>query len=537
MNLNIKSAYLLLLVSFAALRTNGQVIPIGFLDFDGHARSLQLLNRLDSNISFFVRPSNYGLGFDKSLKMGWKMGEAWTGMDATMPTTTKYYFDDGKGIFMVLPTTLRSKFNSHHPFGWIDEAMKAAKGLQSALSGGFFTQYGPFSLQVQPEYYQGSNPDFEFNSAYGAKATGAYSNFLRGNSSVLVHAGAMAAGFSTQSIWFGPGQYSSLILSNNATSFPHLSFHTTRPLCTPLGTFEWQLIAGTLDEDSASGGLYENRHLKSAVLKEDSRYYNAVNISFQPRFLKNVFIGAARAFQIYSGDLQSLETNFFNKYLVVLNPGFKKATLQDEGNRGDQQFSIFTRWTFPKSHAEFYFEYGQNDHKANFRDLAINVQAGAAYLVGFKKVIPLKQSRFIELNGEMIQMAQSADYLLRNTGNWYEHGQMSQGMTNDRQIIGAGSGFGNNVQSLKVNWVNGIQKIGIIAQRVQHDPIGFRGQSALLLGKTPWNELCYGINARFAYKSLIASLEIQYTSSKNYAWEAGNRKSNLYSLLNLAYLW
>ena len=58
MNLNIKSAYLLLLVSFAALRTNAQVIPIGFLDFDGHARSLQLLNRLDSNISFFVRPSN-----------------------------------------------------------------------------------------------------------------------------------------------------------------------------------------------------------------------------------------------------------------------------------------------------------------------------------------------------------------------------------------------------------------------------------------------------------------------------------------------
>jgi len=114
---------------------------------------------------------------------------------------------------------------------------------------------------------------------------------------------------------------------------------------------------------------------------------------------------------------------------------------------------------------------------------------------------------------------------------------MSQGMTNDRQIIGAGSGFGNNVQSIKVNWVNGIQKIGIIAQRIQHDPISLSGSNMLGLRTNRWNELCYGVNARYAYKNLIASLELQYASSKNYAWEAGNRKSNLYSLLNLAYIW
>ncbi len=537
MNVNKKYACLLLLGWFASFGTSAQVLPIGLLDLDGHARSLQLLQRLDSNLSFFVRPTDYGRGFDRSTKMGIKMGQGWTGVDSSMPSATSYHFDDGKGIFMVLPTSLRAKFNSHHPFGWNDEAMLASKGLQTALSGGFFTQYGPFSLQVQPEYYQGSNPEFEHNAAYGAKTNGSYSKFLPGNSSALLHAGAMAAGFSTQGIWFGPGQFSSLILSNNATSSPHLSFHTTRPLYTPLGTFEWQLVAGQLDEDSASGGLYENRQLKPAVLREDSRFYNAVNISYQPRFFKNFFIGAARAFQIYSKDLQSLETSFFNKYLVVLNPGFKKSSIQDEGFRGDQQFSVFTRWLFPKSHAEFYFEYGQNDHKANFRDLAINVQAGAAYLAGFKKVIPLKQQRFVEVSGEMIQMAQSPDYLLRNTGNWYEHGQMSQGMTNDRQIMGAGSGFGNNVQTLKLNWVNGIQKIGIIAQRIQHDPIGFRGQSALLLGNSLWNEYSYGINARYAYKRMIASLELQYATSKNYAWEAGKRKTNLYSLLNLAYIW
>lgn len=532
--------YLFLPVFFSiifSLSIKAQVMPIGLLDLDGHARSLQLLNRLDSNISFFVRPTNYGLGFDNSSKLGRSMSLGWTGVDSMAFRSQQWEFDEGKGVLLVLPSTMRAKFNSKYPYGWNDEAMLSAKGLQTVFSAGIFTQYGPFSLQVQPEWYQGSNQPFAYNAAFGEKTTGAYSKFLPGNSSALVNIGAMAAGFSTQAIWWGPGQYSSLILSNNATSFPHLTFHTTRPLCTPLGTFEWQLVSGKLDEDSAAGGLYENRHLKPAILREDSRYYNAVTITYQPRFFKNFFLGAARAFQIYSGDLKSLETDFFNKYFVVLNPGFKKSTIQAEGFRGDQQFSVFTRWVFPKSHAEFYFEYGQNDHKANFRDLAINVQAGAAYLAGFKKLIPLKKQGFLELAGEMVQMAQSPDYLLRNTGNWYVHGEMAQGMTNDRQIMGAGSGFGNNVQTLRGNWVNGVQKFGVIFQRIQHDPIRLSNENALLLSKNLWNEYAYGINARHAYKKWIASMDVQFVHSRNHGWEAGKNRNNFYTLLNLAYIW
>ncbi len=512
-------------------------MPIGFLDLDGHARSLQLLSKVDSNFSFFVRPSNYHLGFEHFRRKKKPMTEAWTGVDTMMPTATRFYFLRKKGVFQLMPTMMRVKYNSHHPYGWNDEAMRAARGLQTSFSTGIFAQYGPLSIQLQPEWYQGGNPTFEHNGDFGAPSTGKYSKWIPGNSNVLLHAGPVAAGISTQSIWWGPGQFSSLILSNNATPFPHLTFHTTRPLKTSIGSFEWQLVLAQLDEDSAKGGLYENFHLKPAKLTDDSRFYNAVNISYQPRFFKHLYIGASRAFQIYSKDMEEINGDFFNKYLVALNPGFKKSSIQDQGRRGDQQASFFARWLFPKSHAEFYVEYGQNDHKANYRDYAINMQAGAAYLVGFKKLFLLKDKRFMELSGELLQMAQSTDYVLRNTGNWYVHGQMIQGMTNDRQILGAGSGMGNNVQSMKLSWVNGIQKLGLVFQRIQHDPKALVGGYPLLLRPVFWNEYAYGVYGRYVYKRFVGSLDIHFTTTRNYAWEKDRRRNNIYSMLNIAYIW
>lgn len=515
-----------------------QILPLGFLELDQHARSLQLLGKLDSNSSFLLRPTNYGAGFDKSMKRGTPITELWTGIDTMMPKSTRFYFDKGDGVVMLLPAMMKAKFNNHHPFGWNDEAMKAAKGLQTYFSTGVYAQYGPISIQLQPEWYQGGNPSFEHFGQYGAATEESYSKVLLGNSSAFLNIGATAIGVSTSAVWFGPGQFSSLVLSNNATNFPHTSFQSTRPALTFLGSFEWKLIAGKLNEDSAAGGLYENRHLKPAVLTDDTRYYNAVMVSFQPKFFKNLFIGASRAYQIYTRDFKNDQSGFIEKYLIVLNPGIKNGSIAgSNSNKGDQQLSVFTRWVFPKSHAEFYFEYGQNDHKANARDYALNVQAGAAYLAGFKKVFPLKQERFIELSGEMLQMSQSVDYLLRNTGNWYVHGQMAQGMTNDRQIMGAGSGFGNNVQTLRGSWVNGIQRMGVTLQRIQHDPVGLAGPGFFGHRLHNWNEMSYGVFGRYAYKRWIASLDMQLSFSKNYAWEGNVNRTNFYSMLNLAYIW
>ena len=53
-------------------------------------------------------------------------------------------------------------------------------------------------------------------------------------------------GVSTENLWWGPGVRNSLIMSNNAPGFGHISFNTTAPVLTKIGSFEWQLISGVL---------------------------------------------------------------------------------------------------------------------------------------------------------------------------------------------------------------------------------------------------------------------------------------------------
>jgi hypothetical protein len=141
-------------------------------------------------------------------------------------------------------------------------------------------------------------------------------------------------------------------------------------------------------------------------------------------------------------------------------------------------------------------------------------------------------------------MAQSNIYVLRNSGNWYVHGQIWQGMTNNRQILGAGSGFGNNVQTFTIAKLDGIKKLGIKIQRIQQDPKGTvydasLGQSLnnLYLRDNQWNDFSFGLMARWKFNKIIASAEVQQVFSNNYSWLKNNNRSNFYGLLNIAYLW
>ena len=195
------------------------------------------------------------------------------------------------------------------------------------------------------------------------------------------------------------------------------------------------------------------------------------------------------------------------------------------------------RYLFPKSHAEFYWEYGWNDHKYNLRDLTLDVQHASAYIVGFKKLYPFAKGAWVDMGVEFTHMAQSTNYLVRNAGNWYFNAQDLQGYTNGNQIMGAGSGFGNNVQTISTNWWKKKNKIGLKFQRIQHDPKGHRGTlNGLGLRAVQWNDIAIGLNGQYFYKRFLLNTELQLVDSRNYVWEQDNNKKNFYMLLNLTYL-
>jgi hypothetical protein len=359
-----------------------------------------------------------------------------------------------------------------------------------------------------------------------------------GQSYAQVKVWNVGLGFSNENIWWGPGQNNALIFSNNAPGFGHLHFSTTKPIKTPVASFEFQVIAGGLDQDTTINS--ESFRQQPAPYTRKWRYVNGIVFSIQPKFIPGLHVGFTRAFQFYGNNIDTTSSPFLEKYLPAVNAFFKKkintqADAPGEDDQRDQVASLFMRFLMPKNHFEFYVEYGFNDFKANTRDLIQDVQHSSAYLAGFKKVFTVSKEKYYTISGEIVQMAQSTNYVVRNAGNWYTSGAIKQGFTHMNQILGAGSGLGNNVQSLAVDRVDGLNRLGLKVQRIQNDP---RAQLAsvnqLWLSPIAWNDFVWGPTAQWTREKLLVRGELQFVHSKNYAWMR-EKKFNLFSSINLIY--
>lgn len=429
--------------------------------------------------------------------------------------------------------------NTSRPFGWGNGSMIVAKGGQARISSGLFYKTKLLEVNIQPEWVRAANKPYKTTATYGFNTNKNYNKFFMGQSYAQINMGPLAAGFSNENVWWGPGQSNALIFSNNAPGFGHLHFSTRRPIQTPVFDFEWQFIAGGLDQDS----LLNSEILFQKPGKYDSkwRYMNGMILSLQPKIIPGLYIGFSRVMQFYSPTLKN-KTPFLERYLPSLTEFFKEkintqSDAPDQDDSRDQQATVFMRMVFPKEKFEFYFEYGLNDFKENTRDLVQDAQHAGAYVVGFKKMVDKGNKKYISIAGELVQMAQSPIYLVRNAGNWYEHSRMVQGFTHMNQILGAGSGMGNNVQMIHIEKVEKENRFGLKFQRIQNDPRQLAATVATQwLSPIKWTDFSFGPTFSFSKKRFSLQGEAQYVNSKNYGWSKG-RLSNLYSSLNLIYHW
>ena len=503
-----------------------QSIPVGTVG-DEYFRILQLQGKIDPKYSFSSRPN--------FLTNKFPIDSFYQLIDSNLSTNIalKTRFVE----FRPLLAQIRSQYNSLHPYGWNDEGMIKAKGIQTMARIGVYTRIGPLHIQFMPEHVNAENPPYEISNEFGTITKDRLEQNFIGQSSVRLNLSAVSIGFSNENIYWGPGQYGALIMSNNAPGFAHYTFNTIRPIKTFLGSFEFQLVTGRLEQDPMAP--FETFNLKTNATWKEPRIFNGLNMVFQPKFFPNLFIGINRAYQYNERNLEAQGNGFVDKYLPVFSKIFKSTvggTDEDKIER-DQQLSIFTRWLFPKSNAEMYFEYGWNDHKDNFRDFWIDPEHAASYLIGFKKLKPLSKNRWLELNAEVIQTAQTTDYLVRTAGDWYIY--PNGGYNHFNQILGAGTGLGNNMQIVQMNLLKGLSKIGIKLQRIQYQPnpanIYYVFES---LGLRPlrWTDIGIGFNAQKHWKNIIIAPEVHFINSMNYAWTFSSN-FNLFAQLNVTYLW
>lgn len=374
-------------------------------------------------------------------------------------------------VLKLMPLKVGVQIGSHNPYPEMGQFIQS-KGYQNLITSGILGSWGPLSFQFQPLFIYAQNKNYSFGPEKESKieyieyfGEGSYSKILPGQSSIRLNYGAFSLGVSTENIWWGPGQYNSLLFSSNAFGFKHLTLNTRKPAKTFLGVFEGQLILGKLENFK--------RFIRDG--KEDWRYVNGITMSFQPKWIPGLFLGASRVFQQYS----SYSNQTFAYYFPIFEP-FQKVQLVDPNSPDfdsteyddrlqSQQFTGFARLVIPKAKAEVYFEYGRRDHAVDWREFLLNPEHARAYIFGFKKLISLSNEAFFQINGEMLQQQESINILTRygisGGQSWASHG-IKQGFTHQGQMLGPGVGPSSNVQTLETSWVKGIKKIGIRWERL-----------------------------------------------------------------------
>ncbi len=501
---------------------NAMPIAVGYTDFDENIRDLQLLGKLPTDNSLTIRPYILpkSVTYDSLLKA----------IDPSIINNGhlvhKKHFD-----LQLLPVNFLQKYNSHHPYGWNDGPLSFSKGYQYLVSGGVYMHWRNIHLTLRPEYFRTASDYYESGNTWG-DLTPNVKKLILGQSNFKIDFGPLSIGGGSNNLWLGPGFFSSILMSNNPEGFGHVELSTNRPIKTPIGNFEMMLMGASLTQNDNQG--FENYNLRRTLIHFKTRYLNLININFTPIFLKNINFGVNRVFHTWSPNSLS---NFSKNYLLVFNSLFRNQ-YRDDDRPIDQLLSVYSKFKFPKSNAEIYFEYGLNDGSSNLRELLTDLSHSSASIIGIRKIQQLNAKNFFTITAEATRMSQTPSYLLRNAYNWYEHGRLSAGYTNENQVLGAGSGWGNNVMTFNIKYGSFSNFFGFQFQRIEQNPrrlVGTVGNA--WLGDIYWNDYSYGVNAQIKYNKLLLRINTEWVNSINYLWLDRNNKNNFFLFFNTIYIW
>jgi hypothetical protein len=509
--------------------------------FDDVVRTSQLYGNSDSSFSFCIRPI-YSLSSFDSLSRS-----------AAYPKESIQSIPKRFKNVVLQPVILQQQYNTRHAYGWNDGSMIPAKGYQNHLSFGASYKKGMISLQVRPEAVFAYNSYFSTSPmqidnvwyAYNEIITnvidaperfgyGRYAKFFPGQSHLKINYRKLSFGISTENLWWGPGIRNSILMSNNAPGFPHLSFNTTQPVKSPVGTFEWQLMSGILKGSKIVPDDTSRRFNGRDIFRPKpfkGRYLNGVVIAWQPKWTKGLFLGISRVFYQYLSDIRP----GIDGYVPVVGKFFKKNLPSEDAQRRDQLASFFFRLILPKEKAEVYGEYGRNDHSYNLTDFYLQPEHSRAYTLGLSKIFDGRK-KDLQLYAEMTGLQMPSTMLIRQGQSWYVHYQIREGYTNYGQVIGAGIGPGSSSQTIGMKLLSGFDRMGVSFERVvRNNDFYYSAFGPLADWRKNWVDLSMNLNKSWRTKRIIYEAHLSYVRSLNYQWYYPHT-TNLNARLGLCYI-
>lgn len=354
-----------------------------------------------------------------------------------------------------------NSYNTAAPYGQNDGALWQGKGYNTSLTAGIRLEAYGLELTVKPQLCWQENRDFEYMpGVYGSE----YSYFWKGNIDLVQRYGdssfwtfdwgdteirytwhTLTVGFGTQSIWLGPAWLNPMLGSNNAGTYPKIDIGL-RKQCIVIPGLNWNL--GEIEGRIWAGYLSESDYFDT----DNDNNHNMINgfaVAYSPSFIPGMTLSVNKIC-LCKWDDRSI--NYFNPFY-------------DSNEIEDQKASFGIDWIFPQVGFELYGELGIDDY--SYRKMP-NPFHTAIYTIGAKKTFSIikKYGIFAELMFEWNNFEMSQDFQLQwKYMGYYSHSLISQGYTQNGQIIGAGSGYFGNSQYLgvKVYYKKGF--INIFAHR------------------------------------------------------------------------
>jgi hypothetical protein len=381
----------------------------------------------------------------------------------------------------IRPMTLRSDFNSAYPRDINNGARWAGRGVSAELSGGLELRWGALSAAAAPAILVHQNRAFETVPVAHPERTAfahpwhrgvdlpqrfgetGYGSFDPGQSYVRIDAGPLAAGVSTENLWWGPALRYPLLMSNTAAGFPHAFIGTSGARNVGIGRAELQAVWGRLTESPHFDDDADNDH----------RLIAGLTVGFEPRGLPGLFLGAGRIFvqTLVPGELG------FSDYVLGPYRSVRENPLGADNRLGDNQLiSAFARWAHPAAGLEVYLEWAREDHWEDLDELIAVPDASQAVTLGLQKVM-VRETSWIRLAFETTRLDDALPFQNGFRGgplSFYVHSQVIQGHTQRGQLLGAYVGTGADAQYLALDRFSGTGRAGVYLERIRREADTYR---------------------------------------------------------------
>ncbi len=502
-----------------------------------------LANKIDTELSFNVRPLNVH-SFSGLLGNQFKTILSNPSNNVQIKTLGIDYFIE---------------FNSHHPYNRNNGTMLPNRGYQHIISPGIFIKTGPLTIQFKPEHHFSENKEFDgfweghYSEIWAKRyrlwnhidmperfGNNNHNKTTFGQSSLRLNWKSISLGVSNENLWWGPSLRNSIMMSNHAEGFRHITFNTTKPIKTFIGNFEWQVITGRLESSGFTPPRTDFEHAGTKLYipkinqngkTDDWRFLQGYIFSYTPKWIDGLSLGLIRWVQMYSalikGKYTWMERN--PSYFPAFQNFFRKNDKYENYEaQTDQAAGVFFKWVWKDSKAEIYAEFHHNDSKQNIRDLLLDSDHSRAATIGIQKVFDINKENFL-FNWEWTQMEQTGSRLIRNAGSWYEHYFVFDGFTNKGEVLGSAIGPGSNSHYFSFNRIRNQELIGIGLEIIDNDNDFYHEAFASAQDyRRYWKDINLHLKYNKSFKYFNLSSNLVYVRSLNYQWELNDFETPYY---------